>query len=66
MKKQRVLISIILVLFMCLFLFACGGGDINSFYIKRIKEISVNVGETYTFDDNYESSNSEISNTAPT
>ncbi|MBO7078896.1 MAG: trypsin-like peptidase domain-containing protein [Bacilli bacterium] len=60
MKKQRVLISIILVLFMCLFLFACGGGDINSFYIKRIKEISVNVGETYTFDDNYESSNSEI------
>ena len=60
MKKQRVLIRIIIVLFMCLFLCACGGGDIETFYIKRIKEINVNVGETYTFDEIYESSDNEI------
>ena len=60
MKNQKLLIRIAIILFMSLVLCACSGGDINSFYIKRIKEISINVGDTYKFDTNYESSNTEV------
>ena len=59
-KQIKHLCIVCFVLVISLFLSACIGSDLESFYITRAENIKLNVGETYTFDNYYISSNEEI------
>lgn len=59
-KQIKHLFIVCFVVVISLFLSACIGSDLESFYITRAENIKLNVGETYTFDNYYISSDEEI------
>ena len=61
MKKVKMIKILLLILMinLSLFLSACVGPSLETFYITRAENINLNVGETYTFDAYYISSDEE-------
>ena len=61
MKKVKLIKILLLILMinLSLFLSACVGPSLETFYITRAENINLNVGETYTFDAYYISSDEE-------
>ena len=53
-------IYLVILVLLSTFLFACTGPSIETFYIKRLKELNLYVYEEYTFEEEYYSSNPSI------